>query len=136
MLAHAHHHAVDMQCASCHYVIWVARSIYLLRKCRRNVLPHSHGLDGLLRTLVGMARSTDLVQTGSGAHPGVTKSVLAFFPEVKRPGREVNPSQPCSDEVRNEMSCTSTTPIHLNRVQQESRSSKTTLQKLPFPNLF
>jgi hypothetical protein len=41
------------------------------------------------------------------------------FPEVMRQGREVNPSQPSSDQVKNEWSHTSTSPICLNRVERE-----------------
>lgn len=42
------------------------------------------------------------VQTGSGAHPAACSvGTAAVCPDVKRPGREVSDSPPCTGEVKN-----------------------------------
>jgi hypothetical protein len=52
-----------------------------------------------------------VVQTGYGAHPTSNPMVTrAFFPGVKRPGREANHSQPASAEVKKIWIYTSTLP--------------------------
>jgi hypothetical protein len=43
-----------------------------------------------------------------------------FFPEVKRPWREVNHTPPSSAEVKNEYSYTSTSPLWLYGVDREN----------------
>jgi hypothetical protein len=99
MLAHAHRYAVDMQCAGydsrgrtvfyeqigqyiCYaiadeaafltFVVWKVCYVHREPVWRSGVrIP---------------ARSRDLVQTGSGAHPDFTELVLAFFPGGKAAG--------------------------------------------------
>jgi hypothetical protein len=129
VLAHAHRYAVDMQCAGYDSRRrTIERSIYLLRKYRRSGVPHIHDVEGLLctfRSLYGGLgfESRRGQETLSRPAPGPTLTIPNWnwlsFPEVKRPGREVNPSQPYSDEVKNEWSYTSTPPICLNRVERE-----------------
>jgi hypothetical protein len=46
--------------------------------------------------------------------------VLAFFPGVQPPEREVNHTPPSTVEVKNEWSCTSTPPICLHGVDREN----------------
>jgi len=45
---------------------------------------------------------------------------LAFFPRVKRPGRDVNHRPPSNAEVKNEWSYTSIPPICLYGVDNEN----------------
>ena len=51
------------------------------------------------------------VNTSCGAHPSTHLVGPAFFSDGKTDGFEVNPSLPCSIEVKNVWSCTSTTPV-------------------------
>jgi hypothetical protein len=72
------------------------------------------------------------VQTGSRAHPASYPMVTRdSFPGVQRPGREADHSPPCSSEVKNAWSYTSTPPVRLHGVVL-SWSAGTTL---PLPNL-
>jgi hypothetical protein len=55
------------------------------------------------------------VQTGCGAHPASCPvGTKGSFPGVKRPGREADKSPPCSAEVKNVWSYTSTPPVRLH----------------------
>jgi hypothetical protein len=57
------------------------------------------------------------VQNGSGTHPAsYPMGTRGSFPGVKRPGREADHSPPCSAEVKNAWSYTSTPPIRLHGV--------------------
>jgi hypothetical protein len=58
----------------------------------------------VFQILVGVRDLTLLrnVRTGPGAHPAsYSKGNGVLSPGVKRPGREVNHSPPCSTEVKN-----------------------------------
>jgi hypothetical protein len=54
------------------------------------------------------------VNTSCGAHPSTYLVGPAFFSGGKAAGVEVNLSLPCSIEVKNVWSCTSTTPVRLH----------------------
>jgi hypothetical protein len=52
-----------------------------------------------------------------GSHILLFGGYRGSFPDIKRPGREVNHKPPSSTEVKNGWSCTSALPIYLHGVE-------------------
>jgi len=134
MSAHAHRCAVDMQCAG-----YDSRERSILYEQRGQYICYANVHEAAFLTFIvwkicyvhsgaGMAvwgSNPGAVSQETSSRPALrpAQTLLNWywlsFPEVKRPGREVNPSQPSSDEVKNVWSYTFTPPICLNRVERE-----------------
>jgi hypothetical protein len=132
VLAHAHRYAVNMQCAG-----YDCRRHTALYEQRGQYIGYANVIEAAFLTFV--VWKVCYVHSGAGmavwgSNPSAVKRPCPdrlwgpprllnwywlSFPEVKRPGREVNPSQPSRDKVKNECSYTSTPPICLNRVERE-----------------
>ena len=63
--------------------------------------------------------SSEIIQTGSGAHPAsLFNRYQGLFPGVRRPERDADHSPPSNAEVKNEWGYSSTPPICFHGVDR------------------